>query len=146
MTVKLRLDANLYRNTGTFSVPVWKEGNNVTDATFKPRAGEADVTTRGRARWRATIDTLKDGSRKFEMVWDTADDEFGAIRDGFSNGRSTEFAILDGDIALSGARGLRATCIVTNFSRNKPLEERITVSVAAKPTYSANPPSGVVGP
>ena len=30
---------------------------------------------------------------------------------------------------------------ITNFSRNEPLEEAITVSVTAKPTYATNPPS-----
>jgi len=29
---------------------------------------------------------------------------------------------------------------VTNFSRNEPLEEAMTVSVTLKPTYAANPP------
>jgi hypothetical protein len=30
---------------------------------------------------------------------------------------------------------------VTNFSRSEPLEEAISVSVSAKPTYAATPPS-----
>jgi hypothetical protein len=30
--------------------------------------------------------------------------------------------------------------MITNFSRNEPLEEAITASVTVKPTYSAHPP------
>jgi hypothetical protein len=80
------------------------------------------------------------------MVWDTADDDFGAIRDTFLNRASMEFAVMDGDITVSGSQGLRATCMVTNFSRNEPLEEAVTVSVTVKPTYSVNPPSWIVVP
>lgn len=140
MAVKLGLDAKLYRNTGTQPAPVWNEIKNVRDATLSLEAGEADVTTRGNAGWRATVATLKDGSIEFEMVWDTEDDDFGAIRDAFLNHTALEFAVMDGDIATAGSQGLRAACAVTNFSRNEALEEAITVSVTVKPTFSANPP------
>jgi hypothetical protein len=97
------------------------------------------VTTRGNAGWRATVATLKDGSIEFEMVWDTADDDFGAIRDTFLNRASMEFAVMDGDITVTGSQGLRATCMVTNFSRNEALDRsrdsfdyRIDVAVQRK--------------
>ena len=52
----------------------------------------------------------------------------------------------DGDIATAGSQGLRATCAVTNFSRNEALEEAITVSVTVKPTYSVTPPAWIIVP
>jgi hypothetical protein len=146
MAVKLGLDARLYRNTGTYTVPVWNEIRNVKDVTLNLEAGEADVTTRGSLGWRATVATLKDASIEFEMVWDTADDDFAVIRDAFLNRAALEFAVMDGDIGTSGSQGLRATCMVTNFSRNEALEEAITVSVTVKPTYSVNPPAWIVVP
>ncbi len=146
MAVKLGLDAKLYRNTGTFASPVWNEIKHVKDVTLNLEAGEADVTTRGHAGWRATVATLKDGSIEFEMVWDSADDDFGAIRDAFLNRGAIEFAVLDGDITAAGSQGLRATCMVTSFSRNEALEEAITVSVTVKPTFSLNPPTWIVVP
>lgn len=146
MSVKLGLDAKLYRNTGTFGSPTWNEIKNVKDVTLNLEAGEADVTTRGNNGWRATVATLKDGSIEFEMVWDSADDDFASIRDAFLNKTSIELAVMDGDVAVAGSQGLRATCMITNFSRNEALEEAITVSVTAKPTYSANPPSWLTVP
>jgi hypothetical protein len=146
MAVKLGLDARLYRNTGTYASPTWNEIKNVKDVTLSLETSEADVTTRGNSGWRATVATLKDGSIEFEMVWDTADDDFAAIRDAFLNRAAIEFAVMDGDITVSGSQGLRATCVVTNFTRNEALEEAITVSVTVKPTYSVNPPSWVVVP
>jgi len=104
------------------------------------------VTTRGNAGWRATVATLKDGSIEFEMVWDTADDDFAAIRGTFLNRGAMEFAVMDGPVNVPGSQGLRATCMVTNFSRNESLEEAITVSVTVKPTFSLNPPRWVVAP
>jgi len=146
LSVKLGLDAKLYRNTGTFASPTWNEVINVKDLTLNLEAGEADVTTRGNNGWRATVATLKDGSIEFEMVWDTEDLDFAAIRDTFLDRAAIEFAVMDGGIAVAGSQGLRATCMVTNFSRNESLEEAITVSVTVKPTYSVNAPIWMVIP
>ncbi|GIW89563.1 MAG: hypothetical protein KatS3mg108_3887 [Isosphaeraceae bacterium] len=146
MAIKLGLDARLYRNTGTYAAPVWNEIKNVKDVTLNLEAGEADASTRGSLGWRATVATLKDASIEFEMVWDTADDDFAAIRDAFLNRAGIEVAVMDGDITVSGSQGLRALCVISNFSRNEPLEEAITVSVTAKPTFSVNPPAWMTVP
>ena len=140
MGVKLGLDAKLYRNTATYASPTWNEVKNVKDVTLNLEAGSADVTTRGNGGWRANIATLKDASLEFEMVWDTADDDFTAIRTAFLTNAAIEFAVLDGPVATSGSQGLRASMAITNFSRAEPLEEAIKVSVTAKPTYATNPP------
>jgi hypothetical protein len=104
------------------------------------------VTTRGNAGWRATVATLKDGSIEFEMVWDTADDDFTALRTAFLTNAPIEFAVLDGASNATGSQGLRASMAITNFSRSEPLEEAIKVSVTAKPTYSANAPEWMTVP
>jgi predicted secreted protein len=144
MSVKLGLDARLYRNTSVYDSPAWNDVKNVKDLTLSLEAGEADVTTRGNGGWRATIATLKDGSLEFEMVWDTADDDFTAIRTAFLTNGMVEFAVLDGPVATTGSQGLRAAMAITNFSRSEPLEEAIKVSVTAKPTYSDHPPEWMV--
>ena len=144
MGIKLGLEAKLFRNAGSYDIPDWKEITNVKDLTLNLEAGEADATTRGNNGWRATLATLKDGSIEFEMIWDTADAEFTAIKDAFFNKTPVELAVLDGDVATTGSQGLRAAMAMTNFSRNEPLEEAISVSVTAKPTYSENPPAWMV--
>jgi hypothetical protein len=141
MSVKLGMQAKLYRNSGSYGTPTWVEVGNVKDLTLNLEAGEADVTTRSNSGWRATVATLKDGSIEFEMVWDTTDANFTAIQQGFFNNTPVEFAIMDGAIATAGSQGLRATMSITNFSRSEALEEAIMVSVTAKPTYAANAPS-----
>ena len=140
MSVKLGMQAKLYRNSGSYGTPTWVEVGNVKDLTLNLEAGEADVTTRSNSGWRATVATLKDGSIEFEMVWDTSDANFTAIQQAFFNNTPLEFAVMDGAIATAGSQGLRATMSITNFSRNEALEEAIMVSVTAKPTYAANAP------
>ena len=146
MTIKLGMEAKLYRNTGTYALPTWVEMINVKDLTLNLEASEADVTTRGNAGWRATIAALKDGSIELEMVWDTADADFTAIQQAFFGNTDLEFAVMDGDVASSGSQGLRATMAITNFSRSEALEEAIGVSVTAKPTYADNAPEWMTVP
>jgi hypothetical protein len=141
MAIKLGMDAKLYRNTGTYASPTWDLIGNVKDLTLSLETGEADVTTRGNGGWRATVATLKDGSLEFEMIWDTEDTDFTAIRTAFIGNTAVEMAVLDGLVATTGSQGLRASFMVTNFTRNEPLEEAITVSVSMKPTYSTNAPA-----
>jgi len=144
--MKLGMEAKLYRNTGTYATPTWVEMTNVKDLTLNLEAAEADVTTRGNAGWRATIAALKDGSIEFEMVWDPADAGFTAIQDAYFNNTTVEFAVMDGDVTSTGTQGLRATMSITKLTRSEPLEQAITVSVTAKPTYSANAPEWMTVP
>lgn len=140
MGIKLGMEARLYRNTGTYAAPTWVEVANVKDLTLNLEKGEADVTTRANLGWRATVGTLKDGSIEFEMIWDASDAGFTAIQQAFFTNTPIEFAVMDAPIAQTGAQGLRASFSITKFSRSEPLEEAISVSVTAKPTYADHAP------
>ena len=139
------MDAKLYRNTGTYASPTWEEIGNVKDVTLNLEKGEADVTTRANNGSRATVGTLKDASIEFQMVWDTLDSGFDAIRQAFFNNASIEFAVMDGAITDPDSEGLRATFYIFNFTRNEALEEAIMVDVSIKPTYSENAPEWITG-
>lgn len=137
MALKLGMEAKLYY--GVAGSTATNEITNVKDLTVNLETGEADVTTRANAGWRATVPTLKSGTIEFEMVWDTEDAAFAAMMDAWLN--NTAIAILALD-AESGT-GLDADCSVTNFTCNQPLEEAITASVTVKPTYSTRAPEWV---
>lgn len=146
MAVRLGLDAKLYLNTGSTATPTWSEITNARDVTLNLEKGEADVTTRGNNGWRAMVGTLKDASIEWEMVWDTDDANFTAIKNAFLNNDSVDLAAMDGDITDATSQGLRAVCSVTNFTRNEPLEEALTVNVSVRPTYSPDtPPAWITG-
>lgn len=141
MSVKLGLDAKLYFCVaGIGGTPTWTELTNVKNVTLSLQKGEADVTTRANNGWKATAGTLKEGSIEFEMVWDTADAGFTAIKDAYFNNTILGLAVMDGGITSGGSQGLWADCMIIDFSRDEPLEDAISVKVTAKPTYSANAP------
>ncbi|MBI5725017.1 MAG: hypothetical protein HZA50_13735 [Planctomycetes bacterium] len=141
MSIKLGMEAKLYFcEAGIGGTPVWTELSNVKNVTLNLQTGEADVTTRANHGWKATAATLKEGSIEFEMIWDTEDEGFAAIKDAYFGNLIIGIAVMDGPIAQAGSQGLWADCMITNFSRDEALEEAISVKVTAKPTYSANAP------
>ena len=137
---KLGMEGKLYHNAGSYATPDWKELKNAKDVTLNLEKGEADVTTRGNAGWKATVGTLKEGSIEFEMIWDPDDEGFTAIEDAYFNDTVIGIAVMTGAITEGGSKGLWADCAVLDFSRDESLEEAITVKVTVKPTYSANAP------
>lgn len=153
MAIVLGLNAKIYYlSTGTratWSSPGPAPANltelsDVKDVTINLETGEADVTTRGGDGWRQTAATLKDGSIEFEMVWDTGDAGFTAIKDAFFANSDIAMVALDGAKDAVGSQGLWADFQITNFTRAEPLEEALMVSVTAKPARSAVAPEWVV--
>ena len=140
---RLGMDAKLYYcelGAAEWGTPSsWTEIDNARDVTLNLETAEADVTTRGNNGWRQTVGTLKDGSVEFQMVWDTEDDAFGAIRDAWLHNDAIGLAALDRELTDPDAEGLVADFAITAFSRSENLEESIMVNVTAKPTYSATP-------
>ena len=138
MPHKLGMDCKLYYDStplaGEPGTGTWTELTNTKDVTLNLETGEADITTRANNGWRATAATLKDGSIEFEMLWDTGDAGFTALQAAWENAAEIALAAMDGDIATPGSQGLASNFTVTNFSRNEPLEEAVTVSVTVKPS------------
>lgn len=141
MSARLGLEGVLHRNAGSYGSPSWNEMPNVKDLTINLETAEADVTTRGNNGWRATVATLKDGTIEFQSVWDRDDDDLQAMFDAFLNRTSIEVLALDGPVSESGSEGLRATVMVTKFTKEEPLENAQMVSISLKPTYSDHAPA-----
>ena len=140
MAYKLGMDAVIkYGTAGTIAATAL---TNVRNVTLNLEKGEADVTTRGNGGWKATVATLKDASVEFEMVWDTADAGFTAIKNSYFNNTAISLLILD---AATGGQGLDADFMVTKFTREEPLDEAIVVKVTAKPTLSTRSPTWHAG-
>lgn len=134
MAIRLGMHAKFYYGAAGSSAS--NELTNIRNVTLSLSKGEADVTTRGNAGWRATVGTLKEGSMEFEMIWDTDDPGFNAMQNSFITDEPIALRALDQE----NGTGLDADCSITNFTRNEQLEEAITVSVTAKPTYSTRSP------
>ncbi len=138
MAYVLGLNAKMYRYDGTST---WYEIENVKDVTLNLEGATADVTTRGGNGWRQSVKTLKDGNVSWQMVYDTADADFTAIKDAFLNNTDIKLEILDGDRTTTGTQGLQADFSITGFNINESLEEAMTVDVTAVTAYSSTAPS-----
>jgi hypothetical protein len=137
MGAKTGLDCKLFRNTGTSGTPVWNEITDARDVTLNLTAGDADASSRG-VTFKQYLMTLLDASIDFELVYNTATDDFAALQAAFFNRTTIPFAIMDGPVS-AGSEGLLVTCYVSKFTRNEPLENTVTVSVSLKPAYGTTP-------
>ena len=153
MAIRVGLEAKLYRNTGVLgaATPTMVAVNNCRDLTLGLEKNEADVTTRGNNGWRALIGVLKEATIEFSMIADGEDPDYVEFRDTFLAASAPEtqvdVVVYSADKALPDAEGLRAVCIVLNFTRNEPLEEALTVDVTLRPTYFPSlAPGWVEGP
>ena len=134
----LGLNAKIYNNSGSYASPTWDEITGARDVGVKLANGEAAVSSRGSGGWKLTKAAMKDASVEFDVIYDPADTEFQALRDAWINGTAVELAVMDSDVAVAGAEGIRASFAVIGFDRNEPLEGPLTVAVVCKPTESSD--------
>lgn len=129
---KLGMNAKIFYGAADAALTAMVELTNVKDVTLNLETGEADVTTRANAGWRATAATLRECSAEFQMVWKDTDAGFTAIKAAWLASTAIELAILTGAKSTSGSEGPKGNFTITNFSRSEPLEEAIVVDVTAK--------------
>lgn len=139
MAYVLGLNAKMYRYDSSASS--WNEMTNVKDLSLNLEKSTADITTRGGNGWRQSVATLKDGNVSFSMVYDTAQDDFAAVKDAFMNNTDLQLQIMDGDRTVSGTQGLEAYFTITGFNINENLEEAMTVDVTLNTAYNATAPA-----
>ena len=138
MAIVLGLDAVLMR--GTAGSKGTTEVKNVKDLTLNLESGEADVTTRATAGWRASVATLKEASLEFSILYDTEDTDYNAFAEAYFGNTPLSLFVSDGNGTV-----LDADFSITGFSIEQPLEEALSVSITAKPTASTRAPQWVSG-
>ena len=141
MGKKVGLACKLYYNSGTYASPTWVEIEKAKDVELNLEAGEADATDRGSGGWREFLAALKDASIEFEINHDSSDAGYVALRTAFfASTNAIEILALEGDVAVAGNEGLRATCAVFGFSRSEPLDSTVSESLSLKPTPNDDSP------
>jgi hypothetical protein len=137
MAVVLGLNAKLYRNSGPWGTPVWNEITDAIDVTATLDKGEAEVKRRG-GQYRLHLLHLKEITIDFEMLHDTATDDYQILRDAYFSNTVLDILVLDGPSTGPGCSGVRAECGVKTFTSNQPLEEVLTDTVQLRPAPTAN--------
>lgn len=118
----------LYYNTGTQQSPTWSAIDTVRDVNLTLSSNEVDDTSRTTQGWRSKLPGLREWGADFEMIYDTSNTPWAAIRDAYLAGTAVEILALDGDINVDGKQGLRGTVFVTEFTRAEPLEDVVSNS------------------
>jgi hypothetical protein len=144
--MKISINAKMYRNTGTYTVPVWNEIPGVHDVTLNLPIDEADVSTRGGGGFKASEPTLMDAAVEFDMPWEETDTDLTEFRTRALARTSLDMLVLDGDAATAGSQGLRATMKVFEFTREEALDDALRASLRLKPCLAANAPVWFVAP
>lgn len=116
-------EGRLYYNTGTPESPTWEPVNTVKDVTLNQEANDIDDTSRTTNGWRSRIQGLKQWGTEFDMIYTPSDSAWQAIRVHFEEGTPAEILVLDQDIAIDGAEGLRGFAEITGFDKEEPLED-----------------------
>jgi hypothetical protein len=113
---------------------------NLQDVSLPITKGEADVTTRGNNGWRAVLGTIKDVSIDLNIVYDATDTTQIALIKAFIGNTSVAIALLDGDKATVGSRGLWADFQVIGMDKQEALEEGQKLVITIKPTLTSVAP------
>jgi hypothetical protein len=119
------------------------EMTNLQDLSIPFTKGEANVTTRGNNGFRATLGTLKDLAVDLNFVHDNSDTLQIALMKAWINNTNVAVALLDGDKATVGSRGVWADFTVTGYRKEEALEEGQLAIFTIKTTLTSVAPQHV---
>lgn len=127
MSEKVGLEMKLYRNTGTFGVPVWSEVGCARAVSRNGAAAVADLSARKHGVFQVQRKAQVQLSWSVELLADEDDTEFAAWYAAYmgAGDQTFEVALMNGDIATSANKGIRCRVDITQFSQNEPLADGV---------------------
>jgi hypothetical protein len=115
---------SLYRNTGTFAVPVWALVDEIGDVSVADfTRGLAELKRRANNFTKNLASLIQSIAVEFRLHFGLDETVHEAIVADFLAGTAVEWAIYSGAIATVGERGLRLPAIIENFPWDQPLED-----------------------
>lgn len=137
-TVRIGLDAKIYRNTGTYGSPVWNLIEHVRNQAMSLEGEEVDASDNDSA-WELVEMGHAKLEVEFDIRYDTADDDWAALVTAFlDRNNHVEFAVMDGDITESGEKGWRITGRVLQASESKQKGEPYNLACKFKPAANTD--------
>lgn len=126
----------IYRNTGTYSVPVWTAVTERRDISM-PLTKDQIEQLRDGAEFKEFLKGFKDLGVSFGMTYRRANANHVAFRtDMYADDDGIfDLLILDGPQSTSGSQGIRLIGILTDFTHSAPLADGTEVGLEFKPTY-----------
>lgn len=136
--MKLSINAKLYRNTGTFAMPVWVEVSNVQDLELSDDMTEFDASVRGGGGFSEAEPTLRNIELTFNMRNIVEDTHMIALRTAYATRANVDLQVLDGPIATVGTHGIRARFKVFEFGKPQPLADGQMLNLRLRPAVNAD--------
>lgn len=107
----------------------------IQNASLNMGSVEVDLTVRG-TNAKLTGKTIHDISFEFDLLYQPADGGWTALYAAYNQRTSIALLVCDGIKTSSSTRGVDADWVITQFTRNEPVDGKVTFSVVAKPTLS----------
>lgn len=135
----------VYRNTGTYAVPVWTAVSERKDIGL-PMTKDEIESLRDGAEFKEYLKGYKDLSFETEIKYTRANANHIEFRTDFMNDDDSYFdlLVLDGASDLTGAQGMRLIVALFDFSHTGPLTDETLVSLVFKPTYAEDTGTPIV--
>lgn len=129
---ELGINAKIYFGDADAALSAQTEMDNVTDVDLEMIANEADTSTRANSGWATSRATMKEATLSFDMMFESGDAGFTAIRTAYLGGTTLALTPLTGDKDVANNEGPRGNWSITTFTRTEPLQEVIKYSITAK--------------
>lgn len=138
MATKMGFDGKLYYNatliTGSIPTSSWVEVTKAVDVKVSKKIDMADVSTRAGGGLKGYGVNMKDATLTFDLVFDHSDTAVDAIEAAWHAGTELAWAAMDGAIATTGSKGTIFNGLVSDFERNEPLKDKMSVSITVVPS------------
>lgn len=148
MATKLGINCKLYVGTTAIAAATESGVETALDSgdllgpvrtvTINLEKDRTDITTRSNSGWRQYAPGLKDGTIEFEMNSVDSETIVGSIITAYLNDTELAVAALDGAIGTAGSKGLAGNYVVTNLTRNEPIDAAVSYSVQLSPSSMTN--------
>lgn len=130
------LDCKLYYNSGTHATPTWVEIKKARDVALSDfGVNPVEANSRESPNEAYTPGLVKNGATFTYLHTRGADTVRDAMIAMVTGRTAKEFALMDGGIALVGARGLRCFFLMEKFAYSQDLEGNQVWDASLKPAY-----------
>ncbi len=130
------VNGKLYRNTNIPAFPFWAEFPFCRDVENPMTFTDNDVSSRTGGGAKQHEPGLMDLALNLTFMWDASDIQILALEGAARFKTAIEWAPMDQERALFGARGFRAVYKCFSWNRKEPVDGQMEVTVEYKPCYA----------
>lgn len=129
-----------YRNTGTYTVPVWAAVAEIGDLQISDLSRSLASLKRRSNKFAKNLPALVDSiTLTFTYIHGLGASVFTTLQTNFFAGTCEEWAIADGAIATAGTQALRCPLVISEFPWDQPLEEVSSHAIKMVTGYLESP-------